>query len=127
MNPKEFSWTEDQQVTVTNPTQKDFKFKVHSKGYEVKAGETVKMPGYIAWQYVHSLAFQMIQDDGEVVRWNEEGFRKQYHDQIVVGTDELIQKIEEEPEIILEKVKTPAKTEDKKPAIKPMTANKTAE
>ena len=110
MNPKEFGWAEDQQVTVKNPTQKDFTFKVHNKEYTVPAGKTVKMPGYIAWVYVYHISAQEAQntnisvDDNknktsDFSRWNEEGFRQKYFTKFVSGTDSLIQTIEEiEPE-----------------------------
>ena len=94
MNPKEFSWAEDQQVTVTNPTKNDYKFKVHSKDYQVNAGATAKMPGYIAWVYVYGLATQIAQDDNVFNRWNEEGFRNKYYDMIVAGTDDIVQSVE---------------------------------
>lgn len=98
MNPKEFSWTEDQQVTVTNPTSEDFKFKVHSKDYMLAAGRTAKMPGFIAWLYVYEQAVKMAQADKVFPSWNEEGFRNKYYDKFVIGVDDLVQMIDEEPE-----------------------------
>lgn len=103
MNPLEFSWTEDQQVTVINPTSETYKFKVHSKEYEVGAGKTVKMPGYIAWVYVYGLSSQMCQAAGEFNRWNEEEFRKEYFEKLVKNTDPIVEEvIEEEPNPIEE-------------------------
>jgi hypothetical protein len=98
MNPKEFGWTEYQQVTVTNPTSEDFRFKVHGKDYMLAAGRTAKMPGFIAWLYVYGQSVKMAQADGAWPRWNEEGFRKTYFDKFMVGVDELISTGEEEPE-----------------------------
>lgn len=99
MKPKEFSWTEDQQVTVTNPTPVTHKFKVHSKEYELGAGKMAKMPGYIAWVYVYEMAVKMAQEDKVFNRWNEEGFRKEYFEKLVSGVDPLMQavEIEEQP------------------------------
>jgi hypothetical protein len=98
MDPKQFAWTEDQHVTVTNPTPEDYKFKVHSKEYQLGAGRSAKMPGYIAWVYVYGMASQLAQADGLFNRWNEEGFRKEYFERLVVGIDEIVQDIQEEPE-----------------------------
>lgn len=100
MNPADFSWKEDQQITVTNPTSEDFKFKVHNKDYILEAGKTAKMPGYIAWMYVYGQSTKMAQADREFNRWNEEGFRQQYYDKFVAGVDNLVQVVEAvEPEI----------------------------
>ncbi len=99
MNPKEFPWEEDQQVTVTNPTQKDFKFQVHSKEYEVKAGDTVKMPGFIAWLYVYGIASLMCQADNQFNRWNEEGFRNTYYERVIVSTEDVVQVVVPEPKV----------------------------
>lgn len=99
MNPKDFSWEEDQQVTVTNPTDKDYPFKVHSKDYEMKAGETARMPGYIAWVYVYGMASQLCQADGLFNRWNEEGFKQKYFEKVVVGADDVVEKITVEPRV----------------------------
>src|SRR4051812_16039647 len=98
MSPKEFSWTEEQSVTVTNPTTEDYKFKVHSKDYMVKAGQKARMPGYIAWVYVYGLASQMCQADKTFDRWNEEGFRGIYYKKIVESTAAVVQAVEVEPE-----------------------------
>lgn len=116
MKPKEFSWDESQQVTVKNPTEQDFKFKTHSKEYMVKAGQTVKMPGFIAWKYVYSLGCKMAQDAGDFIHWNEEGFRQKYYDKLVVGADTLIQEVVVQPEVTFEEV--PEDTTPK-PARKP--------
>lgn len=94
MNPDEFSWTEDQRVTVTNPTAVPFKWRVHSKEYELGAGQTATMPGYIAWVYVYNQSVRQAQEDGVFNRWNEEDFRPTYYDKFVSGADELIQKVE---------------------------------
>lgn len=93
MNPKEFGWAEDQTVTVTNPTKNDYAFKVHSKDYIVKAGQTAKMAGYIAWVYTYGLACQMAQDEHQFSHWNEEGFRQKYYERIVIGSDEAVQTV----------------------------------
>lgn len=102
MNPKDFSWTEEQSVTVTNPTEKDYTFMVHSKPYVVKAGQTARMPGYIAWVYTYGLATQMSQADKTWGRWNEEGFRNKYYDRIVVGADNVVEFVAPEPEVEVE-------------------------
>jgi hypothetical protein len=99
MNPKEFDWDESQQVTVTNPTKENYSFKVHSKDYEVGAGETVKMPGFIAWVYVYGLATQMAQADNNWIHWNEEGFRQQYYEKITVRADAVIETVVPEPKV----------------------------
>ena len=98
MNPKDFPWKTEQSVTVTNPTTDDYRFQVYSKWYEVKAGQTAKMPGYIAWLYVYGLACKMSQADKTWSRWNEEGFRDTYYQKIVVAADEVVQVVKpEEP------------------------------
>jgi hypothetical protein len=98
MDPKDFNWTEDQQVTVTNPTAQDYKFKVHGKEYQLGAGKSAKMPGYIAWVYVYDISTQLAQADGVFNRWNEEGFRRTYYEKLVIGTDDIVQAVKEEPE-----------------------------
>lgn len=98
MNPKDFSWAEDQQVTVTNPTSEDFKFKVHGKDYMLSAGKTAKMPGFIAWKYVYDQSVKAAQADGKFTSWNDEGFKQTYFEKFVAGVDELVQIVEEEPE-----------------------------
>lgn len=98
MNPTKFNWTEDQQVTVTNPTSEDFRWKVHGKDYLLGAGKTAKMPGFIAWLYVYNQAVKAVQADGKFNRWNDEGFQEEYYDRFVVGVDELVQIVEAEPE-----------------------------
>lgn len=98
MKPTEFSWTDDQQVTVTNPTAKDYKFMVHGKAYMVEAGRIAKMPGYIAWLYVYGMASQLAQSDKRFGEWNEETTRKEYYEKVLVGVDEVVQTIQQEPE-----------------------------
>lgn len=98
MNPKEFSWSEDQQVTVTNPTEQPYIFKVHNKQYELGAHKTAKMPGFIAWVYVYGLSSQMCQADGNFQRWNEEGYRQEYYEKLVKNIDSIMQVVEEEAE-----------------------------
>jgi hypothetical protein len=124
INPKEFDWAEDQQVTVTNPTSDTYKFKVHSKDYEVGSGETVRMPGYIAWVYVYGLSSQLCQAAGEFNRWNEEGFKQTYYQRLVVGADDVIQQIVKQPSV--EKVETEEtpEGETEEPESKPTTEPK---
>lgn len=98
MRPDEFSWKEDQQVTVTNPTADDFTWKVHGKEYRLDSGKTAKMPGFIAWLYVYNQAVKAAEADGVWTRWNEEGFRQTYYERFVAGVDELVQVVENEPE-----------------------------
>lgn len=93
MDPKQFNWKADQQITVTNPTKDNFRFQIHSKWYEVEAGQTVKMPGYIAWLYVYKLATKMALAAGDFKHWNEENFRQRYFDKLVLGVDSVIQAI----------------------------------
>ena len=106
MKPTEFSWTEDQQVTVTNPTADTYRFKVHNKDYELGAGQTAKMPGYIAWVYVYGLATQLAQADGKFSSWNEEGFRQQYYEKLVAGADPIVQQVVVEPQSQVEVLDT---------------------
>jgi hypothetical protein len=93
-----FSWTEDQHITVINPTSEDFKFKVHAKEYQLGAGKSAKMPGYIAWVYVYNMASQLCQADNKYNSWNEEGFRQKYYEKLVVGVDAIVQDVVDEPE-----------------------------
>lgn len=100
MNPKDFDWGTDQQVTVQNPTSKTHSFQVHSKFYEVGPNETVRMPGFMAWVFVYTLALELAQKAGEYEnKWNDITVRQKYYNKVIVGADELIQKIEpvEEP------------------------------
>lgn len=138
MKPKEFSWKEDQQVTVKNPTDKDFTFKVHSKDYTVGAGKTVRMPGYIAWMFVYHAACKLAQETNIVLddnknktsdfsRWNEEGFRETYYDKFVVSVEELVQEVFEEPEIEFDEVADPKPVQaPKSTAIQPMRRKRVA-
>lgn len=108
MKPDEFPWSEDQTVTVTNPTAETFKFKVHSKEYKLDAGKSAKMPGYIAWVYVYDMASQLCQADGEYMRWNEEGFRQTYYEKVYSGYDPIMEEIAvEEPSLVQEVEDTP--------------------
>jgi hypothetical protein len=65
MNPKEFGWSADQNITVQNPTKSPFTFQVHSKSYTVGAGETVRMPGFMAWLFVYNMAELLADKAGE--------------------------------------------------------------
>lgn len=122
MNPKDFTWKQDQQVTVTNPTENDFKFKVHSKEYLVGAGQTAKMPGYIAWVYVHKLATQMAQKDNAFIHWNEEGFRQKYYEKIAVGADDIVQSFTPEPQV--EPLSDTVEETSTESSVKPMRARR---
>jgi hypothetical protein len=97
MNPKEFDWREDQQVTVTNPTAADFLFQGVNKKFVVKAGQTVKLNGYVAMLFVYKLAIQMAQNDGQFINFIDEDFRKKYYDKLVVGVDEDVQIVDVQP------------------------------
>lgn len=118
MNPSEFSWKEDQQVTVTNPTPDDFRFKVHNKEYMLEAGRTAKMPGYIAWMYVYNQAVKAAQADDKFSSWNEEGFRQTYFDKFVAGVDNQIQLVEQEPEPEIQTFDNPEETKKQSEAPK---------
>lgn len=93
MDPKEFNWKAEQQVVVTNPTSKNFRFQVHSKWYEVGSAQTVKMPGFIAWSYVYKMAVGMAITDKNFKKWNEDGVHQTYYDKIVVSVEEVIQQV----------------------------------
>lgn len=100
MKPEQFSWTEDQTVTVINPTKETHQFKVHNKAYEVGGGKSARMPGYMAWVFVYEMAVKLCQDDGKFNRWNEEEFRQEYFKLAVAGADPVlqdIQPVEEKP------------------------------
>ena len=90
MNPKDFGWEEDQTVTVINPTKEKHEFQVHGKSYEVAAGGKAKMPGYIAWLYVYTLASKMCQAKGQFGRWNEEGFKQTYFEPLVDNVEGVV-------------------------------------
>jgi hypothetical protein len=94
MDPKEFDWNETQQVTVTNPTKNDYRFKVFNKDYEVKAGRTARMPGYHAMLFVDGLAKLMAQEDKKFANMIDPELRKEYHDKIIVGADPVMQDID---------------------------------
>lgn len=119
MNPDRFSWTEDQQVTVTNPTGEDFRWKVHGKEYMLGAGKSAKMPGFIAWLYVYNQALKAAQEDGMFNRWNDEGFQEMYYERFVAGVDEIMQIVESEPEpevtVFGDATDTPPVTESEAP------------
>lgn len=119
MKPDEFPWSEDQTVTVTNPTAETFKFKVHSKEYELGAGKSAKMPGYIAWVYVYGMASQLCQADDDFMRWNEEGFRQSYYEKIYSGFDPIMEEVvAEEPSLV-----QPVDDEPDEPADTPSAAD----
>jgi flagellar biosynthesis GTPase FlhF len=95
MNPKEFGWSTDQNVTVKNPTSDDFKFRVHGKEYIIGAGETVRMPGFMAWLFVYNMAELLAQKNNEYDnRWIDETVRAKYYQEVIVKVDDLIQQIE---------------------------------
>lgn len=105
MDPKDFDWSSDQQVTVTNPTAEDFAFKVYGKEYVVESGSTVKMPGYIAWIYTHKISVKEAQKDGGFINWNDKGSRQEYYRRFVIGSEELVQIAKPEPKF--ERLDTP--------------------
>lgn len=98
MNPREFGWDRDQQITVKNPTKNDFKFQVNSKYYQVNAGKSAKMPGFIAWTYVYKISQQMALEAGDFQHWNDINVRKRYFSNVVVDKGQLIQSVDEQPE-----------------------------
>jgi hypothetical protein len=100
MNPKEFAWNESQQITVVNPTANIVTFQVHGKQYELGAGQSAKMPGYLAWIYVYNAAAKLCQADKQFERWNEEEIRKEYYDKFVVGVEPLVQEIKIEKSLV---------------------------
>ena len=114
MNPKEFWWTEDQTVTVTNPTPEDFNFKVHNKDYMIGAGQTAKnVPGFVAWVYVYGQGFKAAMTDGKSDSWNEEGFRRQYFEKFVAGVDASFEIVQEDSEPAIRTFDSPsASTEE---------------
>jgi hypothetical protein len=123
MKPKEFSWDEAQQVTVKNPTNEDFKFKAHNKDYMVKAGQTVKMAGFIGWRYVYSLACKMAQDANDFIHWNEDGFRQKYYDKLIVAVDGVVQEVVVE-DTVPEFEEVPDEPSDNEAAEKPKRTRK---
>lgn len=98
MNPLEFWWKEDQQVTVINPTDQPYQFKIYGKDYQVGAHKSAKMPGYMAWVYVYGMASQLCQAADKFNRWNEEEFRLEYYQKVVKDVEPLMEEITEEPE-----------------------------
>lgn len=100
MNPKEFNWTESQQITVTNPTAELFTWQVHGKKYELAAGQSASMPGYLAWLYVYGQACKKAQAAGMWNRWNEEEIRKEYYEKFVAGVQPIMQSIEVEKSLV---------------------------
>lgn len=113
MDPKDFNWSSDQQVTVTNPTAEDFAFKVYGKEYVVESGSTVKMPGYIAWIYTHKISVKEAQRDGGFINWNDKGSRQEYYQRFVIGSEELVQVAKPEPKF--ERLDKPVDEEDSTP------------
>jgi hypothetical protein len=100
MNPLDFNFTAEQQVTVTNPTGEPHRWTVYGKAYEVAPGKTAKMPGYIAWVYVYEMAANAAQADGQFNSWNDEGFKQKYYDRFIIGADELVREVvEEQPDV----------------------------
>lgn len=126
MNPNDFPWTEDQQVTVTNPTGESYKFKVHSKEYELAAGRSAKMPGYIAWIYVYGMASKLCQADDEFPRWNEEGFRQTYYEKVYSGFDPIVEEIAVEEKPLVETLEDPAEDTRDLPTNTPPSAEEIA-
>ncbi len=113
MNPKDFSWTESQTVTVINPTSEDFSFKVHNKDYMIGAGQTAKnVPGFVAWVYVYNQAVKAAQNDNKFGSWNEEGFRQQYYEKFVVGVDASFEIVQEDSEPAIRTFDSPATAEE---------------
>lgn len=94
MNPKEFDWSESQQITVTNPNADVFIWQVHGKEYSLEAGQSASMPGYLAWIYVYNQACKKAQEDNMWNRWNEEEIRKEYYQKFVAGVQPIMKVVE---------------------------------
>jgi hypothetical protein len=99
MNPQEFPWTADQQVTVKNTTEHDHHFMVHGKSYLVRAHKASRFAGYIAWIYVYEMAVKQAQADGKFESWNDEGFREPYYQKFVQKVDALAEEVPIEEDI----------------------------
>ena len=100
MNPLDFNWTAEQQVTVINPTDEAYNWKVHGKAYRLDAHKKAKMPGFIAWLYVYGQALNACQKDDKFGSWNDEGFKQTYFERFVDSVDEIVQEVvEPEPEV----------------------------
>lgn len=101
MSPKDFDWTHDQTVVVSNPTEHDFRFSVHSKEYMIRAGKTAELPGYIAWSYVDGIARHVANEKGQGQDMIDPVKRLEHFDKYIVGINELVREVadEEEPEV----------------------------
>lgn len=90
MNPKDFEWTEEQQVTVTNPTAERFTWQVHGKEYSLEGGQAASMPGYLAWVYVYGQACLAAQAEKMWDQWNDLPIRKEFYARFVAGVQPLM-------------------------------------
>jgi hypothetical protein len=102
MDPKDFGWTHDQIVEVVNPTAEPFRFQVYSKTYEVPAGKTVEMIGFIAWKYVNDIARQVANEKGHGADMLDDEKRRTHFEKYIVGTHEVMREVKEveaEPEV----------------------------
>lgn len=77
------------QVTVRNPTNKDFVFSWDKKNIGVRAGGTRTLPGYLAEQYVKDFTNLMMQQDGKRENILMDTARRPYYDKLVVSVDHL--------------------------------------
>lgn len=100
MNPKDFDWAENQQVTVTNPTAEPFTWQVHGKEYSLGPGLSASMPGYLAWVYVYNQATKMAQADKKFDQWNDIPVRKEYFAKFVAGVQPIIQEVTVEKSLV---------------------------
>lgn len=100
MNPKDFDWTEAQQVTVTNPTSEPFIWQVHGKQYTLEAGQSASMPGYLAWVYVYGQSTKMAQEDKRWGEWNDIPVRKEYFAKFVAGVQPIIRTVQIEKSLV---------------------------
>lgn len=100
MNPKDFDWSESQQVTVTNPTAIAFTWQVHGKEYTLEAGQSASMPGYLAWVCVYGQACLAAQADKKWDQWNDIPVRQEYYGKFVAGVQPLMQTVKVEKSLV---------------------------
>lgn len=97
MKPKDFEWKEEDQVTVINPNDSEYRFKVHNKDYVISAHSKAQMPGYMAWVCVYGMASKAAQVEKEFEHWNEDDVRSKYYSRFVDSYKPVINEVLEEP------------------------------
>lgn len=76
-------------ITVTNPTEKDFPFKVDGQEMVISAGANKKLPGMVANFYVKHMIDHLIISDNKTQKLGDLIYRQEVAGQIVVKSEKV--------------------------------------